>query len=75
MAQIGEKIKLLTDSTKADLNQYFNTETLVYFRNMIDHDYDNINRKVFNLPPLPIGPILLSVLLPILYGFGVIFIP
>ena len=46
MAQIGEKVKLLTDSTKACLNKYFNLDMLVYFRNMIDHDYDSVNRVI-----------------------------
>ena len=46
MAQIGEKVKLLTDSTKDCLNKYFNLDILVYFRNMIDHDYDSVNRVI-----------------------------
>lgn len=40
MAQIGEKIKLLTDSTKSEISKTIKIETFVYFRNIIDHDYD-----------------------------------
>lgn len=46
MAQIGEKVKLLTDSTKTCLNKNINIDMFVHFRNMIDHDYDNVNRLV-----------------------------
>lgn len=44
MAQFGEKVKLLTDSSKAELSQYVNLETLVRFRNIIDHDYESVNK-------------------------------
>lgn len=44
MAQIGEKMKLLTDETYANLNKVVSLQNIQYFRNMIDHDYDNINK-------------------------------
>ncbi|MDE7477026.1 MAG: hypothetical protein K2M91_03595 [Lachnospiraceae bacterium] len=43
MAQIGEEIKLLTDSTKQSFT-YLDTKTLVYFRNMVDHTYEKVNK-------------------------------
>ena len=54
MAQIGENVKLLSDSTVEYLNDYFNTGILRYFRNMIDHTYEKVNKKylkayIFNM--------------------------
>ena len=49
MAQIGENVKLLSDETKADLSTVINVDILKYFRNMIDHDYEKVN-KTFLLP-------------------------
>ncbi|EOS68712.1 hypothetical protein C818_03527 [Lachnospiraceae bacterium MD308] len=46
MAQIGENVKLLSDSTVEYLNDYFNTGILRYFRNMIDHSYEKVNRQI-----------------------------
>lgn len=45
MAQIGEDIKLLTDSTKQSFS-YLNTKELVYFRNMINHTYEKVDKVV-----------------------------
>lgn len=45
MAQIGENIKLLTDDSKAELNSYVSINKLKYFRNMIDHDYEKVNKE------------------------------
>lgn len=45
MAQIGEDIKLLTDNTKQSF-QYLDVKTLVYFRNMVDHTYEKVNKQV-----------------------------
>lgn len=44
MAQIGEKIKGLTDGTYAELDKSANLNNFRYFRNMIDHSYENVNR-------------------------------
>lgn len=46
MAQIGENVKLLTDASKEDLNEIINIKTLTYFRNMIDHSYEKVNKSV-----------------------------
>lgn len=46
MAQLGEKVKLLTDDTYKDLNSTVNLQIFKYFRNLIDHDYDSVNRSV-----------------------------
>lgn len=45
MAQIGEDVKLLTDNTRNALT-YFDYKMLVYFRNMVDHTYEKINKEV-----------------------------
>lgn len=45
MSQIGEASKLLTDETKESF-QYFNPTTTKYFRNMIDHVYEKVNKTV-----------------------------
>lgn len=44
MAQIGEKVKGLTDGTYAELDKSANLNNFRYFRNMIDHSYENVNR-------------------------------
>lgn len=44
MAQIGEAAKLLTKETQ-DSFQYFDGTITKYFRNMIDHVYEKVNRK------------------------------
>ena len=44
MAQIGESTKLLTDETKNIVSKEIDLNILRYFRNMIDHDYDKINK-------------------------------
>ncbi len=49
MAQIGENVKLLTDESKDSLSETISLDVLKYFRNMIDHDYEKIN-KSFLLP-------------------------
>lgn len=46
MAQIGEKVKLLTDATIDDLSKVVNLRACIKFRNLIDHDYENLNRAV-----------------------------
>ena len=46
MAQFGEKIKLLTDSSKDYLNKYADLGVMKYFRNVIDHDYESVNKAV-----------------------------
>lgn len=46
MAQFGEKVKLLTDSSREDLNNYADLGIMKYFRNMIDHDYESVNKAV-----------------------------
>ncbi len=46
MAQIGENVKLLTDGTQEKLNTIMNVSILRYFRNMIDHNYEDVNRQV-----------------------------
>lgn len=46
MAQFGEKIKLLTDSSKDYLNNYVDLGIMKYFRNIIDHDYESVNKVV-----------------------------
>ena len=45
MAQIGEAAKLLTDETKQALES-FNADTTKYFRNMVDHVYEKVNKTV-----------------------------
>lgn len=44
MAQIGESVKLLTEDTKKELSKVINLDILRYFRNVIDHDYENVNK-------------------------------
>lgn len=46
MAQIGESVKLLTDGTKGVLSQAIDVGVLKYFRNMIDHSYEKVNKVV-----------------------------
>lgn len=53
MSQIGEAAKLLTDTTKNSF-KYFNPSSTTYFRNMIDHVYEKVNRQyikayIFNM--------------------------
>lgn len=44
MSQIGEASKYLTDETKQYF-QYFDPSVTNYFRNMIDHVYEKVNKK------------------------------
>lgn len=44
MSQIGEASKYLTDSTKQSF-KYFDPSITSYFRNMIDHVYEKVNKK------------------------------
>lgn len=44
MAQIGENVKLLTESSKRELSKVVDFRVLRYFRNMIDHNYEKVNR-------------------------------
>lgn len=44
MAQIGEASKYLTDSTKQSFT-FFDPSITNYFRNMIDHTYEKVNKK------------------------------
>ena len=46
LAQFGEKVKLLTDQSKAELSKVVNLDILKYFRNIIDHDYENVNKEI-----------------------------
>lgn len=46
MAQFGEKVKLLTDSSRDDLCKVADLSTIKYFRNLIDHDYESANKQV-----------------------------
>lgn len=46
MAQIGESVKLLTDGTKGVLSQTIDVGVLKYFRNMIDHSYEKVNKVI-----------------------------
>ena len=46
MTQFGEKIKLLTDGSKDYLNAYADLGIMKYFRNIIDHDYESVNKAV-----------------------------
>lgn len=46
ISQIGEKVKLLTDATVEDLGKVFDIRCCVKFRNLIDHDYEHISKKV-----------------------------
>ena len=43
MSQIGEAAKLLTDKTKKSFN-YFNADCTKYFRNIVDHVYEKVNK-------------------------------
>lgn len=45
IAQIGEAVKLLTDDTKQSL-EHFDADTTKYFRNMVDHVYEKVNKTV-----------------------------
>ena len=44
MSQIGEAAKLLTDKTKQSF-KYFDADCTKYFRNMVDHVYEKVNRS------------------------------
>lgn len=44
MSQIGEASKYLTDDTKQSF-RYFDPSITNYFRNMIDHIYEKVNKK------------------------------
>ncbi len=44
MSQIGEASKYLTDHTKQSF-KYFDPSVTGYFRNMIDHVYEKVNKK------------------------------
>ncbi len=44
MSQIGEAAKLLTDETKQTF-KYFDADCTKYFRNMVDHVYEKVNRS------------------------------
>lgn len=46
LAQFGEKVKLLTDQTKSELSKTVNLDILKYFRNIIDHDYESVNKGI-----------------------------
>ena len=46
LAQFGEKVKLLTDSSKSNLSSVVDLNILKYFRNIIDHDYESVNKLV-----------------------------
>lgn len=53
ISQIGETAKMLTDNTKQSF-KYFDPACTKYFRNMVDHVYEKINRKylcafIFNM--------------------------
>lgn len=43
MSQIGEAAKLLTDETKESFH-YFNADCTKYFRNIVDHIYEKVNK-------------------------------
>lgn len=43
MSQIGEAAKLLTDETQKSF-KYFNADCTKYFRNMVDHVYEKVNK-------------------------------
>jgi len=45
MAQIGEAVKLLSDDTVNNIHS-INIKILSYFRNMIDHVYEKVNKTV-----------------------------
>lgn len=44
MAQIGENVKFLTDGTKQAISGVIDVNILRYFRNMIDHSYEKVNK-------------------------------
>lgn len=44
MAQIGENVKLLSDSSRSALNKHVDLSNLVYFRNRIDHSYEKVDK-------------------------------
>ena len=44
MSQIDEASKYLTDETRQSFN-YFDPSVTSYFRNMIDHIYEKVNKK------------------------------
>lgn len=46
LAQFGEKVKLLTDSSRNELSKTVDLGVLKYFRNIIDHDYESVNKVV-----------------------------
>lgn len=46
LAQFGEKVKLLTDTTRHDLSTIVDLSILKYFRNIIDHDYESVNKVI-----------------------------
>lgn len=45
MAQIGENVKLLSDNSREALKEVCDLNILKYFRNMIDHDYEKVNKS------------------------------
>ena len=45
MAQIGENTKLLSVETKEELGKVIDINILRYFRNMIDHAYEKVNKQ------------------------------
>ena len=45
MAQIGEDVKLLTENTCKQLT-FLDYKMLIYFRNMVDHTYEKVDRAV-----------------------------
>lgn len=46
MAQFGEKVKLLTDETKSSLSSIVDLNIMKYFRNVIDYDYESVNKVI-----------------------------
>lgn len=46
LAQFGEKVKLLTDASRDDLSKVVDLNILKYFRNIIDHDYESVNKVI-----------------------------
>lgn len=45
MAQICENVKLLSDNSRVTLKEVCDLNILKYFRNMIDHDYEKVNKS------------------------------
>ena len=48
MAQIGENVKLLTDESKNALSEVVNINILKKFRNIIDHNYEKIDKNIMS---------------------------